>query len=225
MGRARAAAPPSLGRHLLRPQWAARVVADADVCAHELVFDLGTGSGALIGPLLDRRARVVAVDIDSRALGVVRSRWGDHPDVVVIAADARRVALPRRRPFRVVANLPFGSGTAILRHVLAPGSRLVRADVVLQWEAARARAGGGRLLAAQWAPWFELHLGRRLRAHAFVPQPRVDGGVLTIVRRAVPLVPVGERRAYAAWVADRFRHGIGHDRSPEAWSRAWLRRR
>jgi len=224
-GRARAGGRTARGQHLLRPPWADRLVADAAIAPGELVVDLGAGCGALAGPLLARGARVWAVEVDGRMFDRLRRQHGAHRDVRIIAADARTLDWPRR-PFRVVANLPFGGATAILRHLLGGGARaLVRADVVLQWEAARSRASGGRLVAAQWAPWYELRLGRRLPAHAFVPPPAVDGGVLVVVRRPVPLVAPADRRAYTAWVADRFRRGHGHHRTSEAWARAWRRAR
>jgi 23S rRNA (adenine-N6)-dimethyltransferase len=48
-----------------------------------------------------------------------------------VHADAASIRLPGR-PFRVVASPPYGISCGLLRTLLAPGSRLVAADLVLQ---------------------------------------------------------------------------------------------
>ncbi len=83
-----------------------------------------------------------------------------------------------RRPFRVIGSLPFGTTTAILRHLLEDaGSGLQRADLVVQWEVARKRAAipPTTMLSTAWAPWWSFEVGRRIPAAAFRPVPSVDG--------------------------------------------------
>jgi 23S rRNA (adenine-N6)-dimethyltransferase len=106
----------------------------------------------------------------------------------------------------VVSNVPFGITTPVLRHLL--GQRAwTTAVLLLQWEVARKRAavGGTTLLTASWWPWYEFGLGGRVPASAFRPRPGVDGGILVIRRRAVPLVPPAERGAYQRLVREAFR--------------------
>jgi 23S rRNA (adenine-N6)-dimethyltransferase len=86
----------------------------------------------------------------ARAPGRRLARYGN---VEVITADALRLPLPRR-PFRVVAGLPFGSTAALLRWLLDdPRIPLRRADLVVQEEAARryATARPADLDTRQWA--------------------------------------------------------------------------
>ena len=51
------------GWHRLADEWAARVVAAADVRPGELVLDIGAGTGGLTGYLARAGARVVAVEL------------------------------------------------------------------------------------------------------------------------------------------------------------------
>src|SRR5699024_12265525 len=84
-------------------------------------------------------------------------------------------------PHVLVINLPFQLTTAILRRIFrAPGWK--HAILLVQWEVARRRAGvgGATMMTAQWWPWFDFELGRRVPARAFTPRPNVDGGVLII---------------------------------------------
>ncbi|MFT4165460.1 MAG: rRNA adenine N-6-methyltransferase family protein [Microlunatus sp.] len=78
--------------------------------------------------------------------------------------------------------------------------------LVTQWEVARKRAGvgGATQLTAQWWPWYDFALDRRIASTAFRPRPSVDAGLLLVHRRAVPLIPQDKQRSYQDWVARVF---------------------
>jgi 23S rRNA (adenine-N6)-dimethyltransferase len=122
----------------------------------------------------------------------------------VVEGDVLETPLPAE-PFRVVANIPFGITTKILRHLL-DSDALARADVIVQAEVARKRGTGGRgtLLNACWEPWFEFGTGARIAASAFRPRPRVDAAVLIVTRRSPPLVDPASRRGYTDFVTAAF---------------------
>jgi 23S rRNA (adenine-N6)-dimethyltransferase len=176
------------------------------------VLDLGAGSGALTSALTRAGARVVAVEVDPELAAGLRRRFGD-----VVEGDALRVALPRE-PFKVVANLPFGAGTAILRRLLDPRVPLEGADVIVEWGLATKRAAvwPSTQLSTYWGAWFELSVLRRLPRCVFAPPPSVDAGVLRALRRQEPLVPVRDARAYSAFLARGYRDG---PRAVMPWSR------
>jgi len=163
------------------------------------VLDVGAGQGALTGPLIQAGARVIAVELHPGRAEALRRRFGSGSSngsassngsgssngrgssdgraggVTVVQADAARLRLPRQ-PFRVVASPPYGITADLLSLLLAPGSRLVAADLVLQRAAVRKyaerRVRGCRLTQGLAVP-------RR----AFTPPPRVDSAVLVIRRQ------------------------------------------
>jgi 23S rRNA (adenine-N6)-dimethyltransferase len=201
------------GRHFLRSsKLAADLVRAAEILRGDLVYDLGAGGGILTSALAHAGARVVAVEIDHELASGLRRRFGD-----VVEGDASRVSLPRE-PFKVVANLPFDGGTAILRRLLDPDVPLTTADVILEWEVATKRAAvwPSTQLSTYWSAWFELSVVRRLPRCVFAPAPSVDAGVLRVVRRAVPLVPARQKRPYATFLARGYRDG---PRSVVPWTR------
>ncbi len=162
------------GWHPLDSRWAQRIVDSAGISPGELVLDVGAGLGALTAPLVRAGAQVVAVELHPGRADRLRRRFADAP-VTVVRADAADLRLPRR-PFRVVSSPPYGISTALLKRLLAPGSRLVSADLVLQ------RAVVNRWT-ARTTRHYDLSIGIRLPRKAFTPPPHVDSAVLLIRRR------------------------------------------
>jgi 23S rRNA (adenine-N6)-dimethyltransferase len=198
-----------LGQHFLAGGWlAAELVEQAGIGAGDLVVEIGAGTGVLTEALGRRAGRVVAVECDPRLAERARARLGGYPNVRVVTGDALVVPLPRR-PFRVVANLPFGVTTAMLRRLLGdPRIPLERADLVVQEQAARRYAARrpGSAEAVGWGAWYDLVTGRRLGPSSFRPPPRVGAAVLVARRRRPPLVPVAGHRRFTALLGSAFRH-------------------
>jgi 23S rRNA (adenine-N6)-dimethyltransferase len=180
------ASPRRWGWHQLHPGWAEHFVADARVPTRAIVVDVGAGTGALTRPLVARGVRVIAVEWHPERAAQLRRLFasGDRR-VIVVQCDASDLRLPRR-PYHVVANPPFHVGSALLRRVLQPGSRLVSAHLVLQEQVARRWSSSTAPGYRRWARTFELSMGLRIPRRAFDPPPRVDARVLVVRRRLDP---------------------------------------
>ena len=178
------------GWHQLSDPWADQLVRSAGIRRGDLVVDIGAGAGAITRPLLERGARVVAVELHPGRVADLRRRFADDP-VTVVRADAADLRLPRRR-FSVVANPPFAAASPVLRRLLAPGSRLTHARLVLPAPVAHRWAAGDVRGAARWWPHWTLHVEASLPRSAFRPPPRVGTVILAIERAGrAPSRPTG----------------------------------
>jgi 23S rRNA (adenine-N6)-dimethyltransferase len=171
-----------------------RLLGRLELCPDDLVVDVGAGRGALTIPLARAGVDVLAIERDphlTRDLQAAVERAEVADRVRIRRADLREVRWPSR-PYRVVANPPFGLTTALLARLLdEPSVGPTRADLLLQHEVARKRAAHppSTLRSAAWAPWWSFELGERVPARAFRPIPAVDAAWLTIRRRDPAVLP------------------------------------
>ncbi len=207
MGARRRRPSTAPGAHYLRdPKLAAQLVEAGRVSPGDLVLDLGAGAGALTAPLARAGAEVVAIERDPRLARKLRRRF-ETARVVVLEADLLDVPLPRR-PYRVVASIPFGITTSLLGRLLdLPGTALERAVLVVEWGAGK---GVSDLPPADphilwWKARFDLHIARRLEARCFSPRPGVDAAVLVADRRRSPLVPPRHQAQFLGLLAQALR--------------------
>lgn len=146
------------------------------------MLDIGAGRGALTLPLARTGARVIAIERDARVARTLAVRMSPWPRVSVVVADALVLPLPRR-PFQVVANIPFGITMALLRRLVV--SPMWRADLVVEHSTGRRLAAcpPTRRELARWHRRFAFSLGPVLPAHLFTPAPPVNAVVLRLRRR------------------------------------------
>jgi 23S rRNA (adenine-N6)-dimethyltransferase len=187
MAQSHARARRAYGQNFLSDPRAVRAVLDAAaVEPGDLVYEVGAGRGRITAALLARGARVVAYEVDPEMAGALPA----HPSLTVRAADFLVARPPAGSPFVVVGNIPYALTAAVVDWCLAAPT-LVTATLVTQLEYARKRTGDygrwTRLTIATW-PVVSWELAGHIPRTAFRPVPRVDGGLLRLVRRPVPLV-------------------------------------
>lgn len=168
------------GWHQLDSRWVRRLIRAADIQPGDLVVDVGAGTGAITAQLVDHGASVIAVELHPGRAASLRARFADDR-VVVVRADGADLRLPRR-PFKVVANPPFGICTALLRRLTTPKSKLEVAGIVVpRWAATRWAVGRG-VGGVTSRRLFQFHHGPVVPAGAFHPAPPADAAMLLIRR-------------------------------------------
>jgi 23S rRNA (adenine-N6)-dimethyltransferase len=182
-GRPPAPNPNPTGAHFLRDRTLiTRLVRACGASEGQLVLDLGAGTGAITAGLAETGARVIAVERDPRLAASLRRRFASDPNVRVVEADLRHVALPRRE-FLVVASPPFSLTTRLCRRLLGdPNVKLAGAELIVQWGAARWLASPRPRDAetAWWAARYQVRMAQTISAASFRPPPSVDAARLSI---------------------------------------------
>jgi len=202
-----------LGQHFLLDERALdRIVAAAELTGEETVLEVGAGVGNLTRRLTRVAGRVVAVEIDQRFAPALQTELEGFPNVDVVWGDILALdpaALVGEVPYKVVANLPYGITSAVLRHLLEARLPPRRMVVTVQREVAeRIVARGGRMsvLAISIQFYGRPRLLFRLRPGAFYPPPEVESAVLRIDRHSRPPVEVEDRETFFRVVRAGFAH-------------------
>ena len=189
----------SLGQHfLLDSNLCARIARAAAPLDHVTVLEVGPGPGGLTRAILEAGAkRIVAVERDKRcvaALGELVRAWPGRLEI--IEADALKIDLNKRLsgPVKIIANLPYNVGTALLIGWLGAPERYDSLTLMFQKEVAArltaepATKDYGRLsILAQWR--CETRRLFDVSAKAFTPPPKVTSSVVELIPRLAPLFP------------------------------------
>ena len=168
------------------------------------VLEIGPGPGGLTRGLLAEGARrVVAVEKDARCLPALAEIAAAYPGrLQVVEGDALALDLAAllTPPIRVVANLPYNVGTALLVRWLTPASWPPYWDsltLMFQKEVAErivakpgSKAYGRLAILAQWRT--EARIVLTLPPEAFTPPPSVHSAVVHLLRREAPLFPADQ---------------------------------
>lgn len=181
----------ALGQHHLVDGQLCRPLVDFLAPAGRRVIEIGPGGGVLTDELLGAGARVVAWEVDPEWAFTLASRA--DPPLQLVVGDALDIPW-ERLPLGTLAagNLPYNVGTVILRDLLSRGLGVERAAFLVQKEVADrlvAQPGDSAygalsvLVAARATAEF---LGR-VRAGSFRPPPKVDGGLVGLIRHPPPL--------------------------------------
>jgi 16S rRNA (adenine1518-N6/adenine1519-N6)-dimethyltransferase len=190
-------ASKALGQNfILDRQLLAKVAAIPGEMAGDSVYEVGPGPGGLTRALLERGAKVVAVERDRRFLPALAELGAEFAgDLDIIEADALKVdeAALAGRGARVVSNLPYNVGTALLLRWLTDAwppwwkslTLMFQKEVAERIVARPGTGAYGRLsILAQWRA--DARIAMNLGRSAFVPPPKVASAVVHIVPRETP---------------------------------------
>ena len=178
---------------------------------HDIVLEVGPGTGLLTRELTARAGRVVAVELDRGLAAECREVFADDPRVVVVEADALAGGAPSPalvdalaaacraprgpKPWKLVANLPYQIAAPLLVGLFDLEPPPVVAVVTVQREMAdRLRAAPGRpaygALAVRLQLRADVAVVRHLPPGAFWPRPKVRSSVIRCRPRAdAPVLP------------------------------------
>jgi 16S rRNA (adenine1518-N6/adenine1519-N6)-dimethyltransferase len=190
-----------LGQHfLVDPNILKKVVQTAKIEKDDVVLEVGPGLGMMTLVLADQAKRVVAVEIDSKLVEILKKKVGGYPHVEVIQKDIlemdfRQLHEREGQPIKVVANLPYQISTPLLFQFIGAKEAFSSLTLMLQKEVAErmtAPPGGkdyGPLsIFVQIAA--DLSIPFNIKPSCFFPPPKVDSAVIHMTWKDRPIVDI-----------------------------------
>lgn len=178
-----------------------KIVSIADVDPGDVILEIGPGPGALTEALLNKGAKVVAIEKDAVMAGALErlqtqdGRLETHC-MDVLEADLEGVLAPhlgKTRKAKVIANLPYHITTPILTQILPMRHFFEMVVVMVQEEVAR------RFAAKPSSPDFssitvyanfyaDVSYGFKVSRNCFLPAPKVDSAIVKFMLKEPPLL-------------------------------------
>ena len=181
----------TLGQNFLHDQNLARWIVDqAQITPDDYVLEIGPGFGALTKLVLEKGARVLAIEKDLRLANFLRERFS-HERLEILNIDALKFDarfLFARRRVKLLGNLPYNISSALLLKFLLYPSPIslwlftLQKEMAMRFSATPSTHDYGALTL-----WIQLrHHVKYLRtvpATVFFPRPEVDSAVVRILPR------------------------------------------
>ena len=179
----------SLGQNFLRDKNISRKIVDAvNVRPGETIVEIGPGEGALTELLVGQTEHLTVIEIDARAIELLRDRFG--PSLRIVHDDVLHVRLtsvmaePGVRA-RVLGNIPYNITSEVLFWLIDQRAAVADATLMVQREVAQrlvARPGTKEygILSVMTQLYLPPRLLFRVSAGSFFPRPAVESAVVRL---------------------------------------------
>jgi 16S rRNA (adenine1518-N6/adenine1519-N6)-dimethyltransferase len=184
-----------------------------DLAPNDEVVEIGPGLGFLTRRLIERAAKVWAVEIDPVLIDRLRrAEFAADPKLELIHGDILQVALPESLPtgkIKLAGNLPYSISTPVLFRIFEWREHFSTLVLMVQKEVAdRMASGPGTKDYGSLSVWCQVH-GRitekvSVSPEAFFPRPKVRSTILKIELYDKPLAKNDELAALRALVRAAF---------------------
>ncbi len=183
--------PPkkSLGQHFLRDENIARnIVESLRLRPDDVLVEIGPGQGALTKYLVGRARRLIVVEVDERAIRLLKDSFGDT--IEIVHADVRTLSLREKAResgvrLRVVGNIPYNITSEILFWLLDSREAVEDATLMVQLEVAqrfvaRKKTKEYGILSIYLQLYTDTELLFKVSRNSFFPKPAVDSAMVRL---------------------------------------------
>ena len=182
-----------------------KIISAAGMTKEDAVLEVGPGIGTMTQRLSQAAGQVIAVEIDTNLIPILKDTLQDCENVTVINEDILKIDIKKMaeekgggRPVKVVANLPYYITTPIIMGLFESGAPIDNITVMVQKEVAdRMQVGpgskdyGALSLAVQY--YAEPYIVANVPPNCFIPRPNVGSAVIRLTRHAKPPVEVKDK--------------------------------
>ncbi len=168
------------------------IVLCAGITKDDCVLEVGPGIGSLTQVIAENAREVVAVEIDTTLIPILKQTLGEYNNVEILNQDILKTNIDGiiqekngGKPIKVVANLPYYITTPIIMDLLEKERHIDTITVMVQKEVAeRMQAGpkekeyGALSVAVQY--YCDANLDMIVQPSCFMPRPKVASAVITL---------------------------------------------
>jgi len=190
-----------LGQHFLKDEAIAKKIADTlSLDGYKNVLEIGPGTGVLTKYLLARDMNLIAMDLDEESIIYLNHSFSlEHPNVVgnndrfqIVQGDFLQYnlnALFNKEPFAITGNFPYNISTQIVFRLLDIKQRVPEFSGMFQKEVAKriCEKEGSKtygILSVLVQAFYDAEYLFTVPPQVFDPPPKVESGVLRLVRKA-----------------------------------------
>ena len=183
-----------------------KIISAAGMTKEDTVLEVGPGIGTMTQRLSQAAGQVIAVEIDTNLIPILKDTLQDCENVTVINEDILKIDIKKMaeekgggRPVKVVANLPYYITTPIIMGLFESHVPIDSITIMVQKEVAdRMQVGpgtkdyGALSLAVQY--YAKPEIVANVPPNCFIPRPNVGSAVIRLDRYAEPPVQTADEQ-------------------------------
>ncbi|WP_299188614.1 16S rRNA (adenine(1518)-N(6)/adenine(1519)-N(6))-dimethyltransferase RsmA [uncultured Aquimarina sp.] len=202
-----------LGQHFLKDENIAKKIGDTlTLNGYTNVIEIGPGMGVLTKYVLQKDVDLIAMDLDTESIDYLNTSFPlEHPEIrngkgafKVIEADFLKYDLDTlfdNDPFAITGNFPYNISSQIVFKTLEKRNRIPEFTGMFQKEVAQricekpgSKAYG--ILSVLTQAFYNAEYLFTVPPSVFNPPPKVDSGVLRLIRKSNHTLPCDEKLFY-----------------------------
>ena len=182
------------------------IIEAAQITKDDFVLEIGPGIGTMTQYLCEAARAVVAVEIDTNLIPILKDTLAEYNNVDVLNEDILKVNISKLaeeknngKPIKVVANLPYYITTPIIMGLFESHVPIDSITIMVQKEVAdRMQVGpgtkdyGALSLAVQY--YAKPYIVANVPPNCFMPRPKVGSAVIRLERYEEPPVKVKDEK-------------------------------
>lgn len=197
------------------------IVRQAELGPHDVVLEVGAGTGGMTAFLAQEAAAVVSVEFDANMYRLVQEATAGYENVTLLHTDALKnknnfapevldavaasLAESPDRRLKLVSNLPYNIATPVVSNLVASDLPWERMVVTIQWElavrmAARRSTGDYSALSVWLQSQCDVEILKKLPPTVFWPRPKVESAIVLLVPRPEGRATIRNRRFFQDFV-------------------------